>query len=97
MTVFRSRLRPDVPQEYWALSAQLERMAAETPGFVEYMSLTDQDDAHVTAVVFETAEAEKAWRDNVAHQEAQRRGRAEFYEWYDVSVCEELRSRRWEA
>jgi len=97
VTVFRSRLRDDVPEEYWDLAAQLEQTARQSPGFVEYRSVTGEDGEHLSIVIFETAETEAAWRDNVTHRNAQRRAREQFYEWYDVSVCEEQRNSHWEA
>lgn len=45
--------------------------------------------------MFESAEAEGARRDHVAHREAQLRGRERFYEQYNVFVCEVSRQRVW--
>jgi heme-degrading monooxygenase HmoA len=97
VTVFRQMLRDDVPEEYQALSAELERIARSSPGFIEFREFTAQDGEHLAIAIFETAEAEASWRDNAAHRAAQRRGREKFYQWYDVSVCEELRNSHWEA
>jgi heme-degrading monooxygenase HmoA len=90
-------MRDDVPPEYEELSAELEMLARQIDGFVDYRSLTAANGDHLSIAVFETAQAEATWRDHVAHQQAQRRGRERFYEWYDVSVCEERRHHHWEA
>lgn len=97
ITLFRSRLRDDVPDAYWTLASELEQLAVRIEGFVEYKVFVAEDDERLTLVVFETAEAEAVWRDHVAHRAAQRRGRDEFYVEYDVSVCELTRRRRWRA
>ena len=95
VTVFRSRLRNDVPDEYWTLASELEQLAREVNGFVEYKVFTAPDGERLSLAVFESPEAEGAWRDHVAHREAQLRGREQFYEQYDVSVCELSRQRSW--
>jgi heme-degrading monooxygenase HmoA len=95
VTVFRSRLRPDVPDEYWSLARELKELATEMPGFIEHKVFVADDGERLTLVVFATPEAEAAWRDHVVHRAAQRRGRDEFYEAYDVSVCALTRRRRW--
>jgi heme-degrading monooxygenase HmoA len=97
VTVFWSRLRNDVPPEYGELAAEIESLAREIDGFVDYRSLTAANGDHLSIAIFETAEAEATWRSNLAHRAAQRRGREHFYEWYDVSVCEEVRRHHWEA
>ncbi len=97
ITVFWSKLRGDIPPDYEELSAELEGLAQQVDGFVDYRSLTAANGDHLSIAVFETPEAEATWRDNMAHRQAQRRGRARFYEWYDVSVCEERRHHHWEA
>lgn len=95
ITVFRSRLRGDVPEEYGDLAAEMVRSAGEVDGFVEYKVFTAADGERVSLAVFESAEAEALWRDHAAHREAQGRGRDAFYERYDVAVCEVLRRRSW--
>ncbi len=95
ITVFRSRLRFDVPEDYGDLAVEMVRLAGEVDGFVEYKVFTAPDGERVSLAVFESAEAEGAWRDHAAHRDAQRRGREAFYERYDVSVCEVVRQRSW--
>ena len=97
MTVFWSKLRDDVPADYGSLAAELLELAQQVEGFVDYTSLTADNGDHLSIAIFETIEAEARWRENVAHRAAQQRGRDQFYEWYDVSVCEELHRHRWSA
>jgi heme-degrading monooxygenase HmoA len=95
LTVFRSRLRSDVPEEYWRLAGEMERRASEIEGFVEYKVFTAPDGERLSLAIFDSIEAEALWREHVDHREAQRRGRDRFYDEYDVSVCEERRNRTW--
>lgn len=97
VTVFWSRMRDPVPPEYGEVSAELEDLARRVDGFVDYRSLTADNGDHLSIAVFDSPGAESTWRDNMAHRLAQRRGREQFYEWYDVSVCEEQRHHHWEA
>jgi len=96
ITVFRSRLRDDVPERYVALAAELHERAATFPGFVEFKQFVADDGERLTLVTFDTPEHEAAWRDDVAHRAAQRQGRDSFYTEYDVAVCVVQRRHRWE-
>jgi heme-degrading monooxygenase HmoA len=96
LTVFRSRLRDDVPgRRYGAVAAELEAKAAAMPGFVEFKEFVAADGERLALVTFASAEAEAAWRDDLDHRRAQHEGRDTFYSEYDVSVCEVQRRHRW--
>jgi len=95
ITVFRSRLRDDVPDRYFDLAAELRARAGALPGFVEHKVFVAEDGERLTLVTFDSAEHEAAWRDDVEHRAAQREGRDDFYDEYDVAVCEVQRRHRW--
>lgn len=97
VTVFWSKLRENCPPSYGELSAELLALAREVEGFVDYRSLTADNGDHLSIAVFDSPESQATWRENVAHRQAQRRGREQFYEWYDVAVCEEVKHHHWEA
>jgi heme-degrading monooxygenase HmoA len=97
VTVFRSRLRDDVPDEYWELATELAELARSMDGFVEYKVFVADDGERLSLAVFESPEAEAAWRDHDAHRAAQRRGRERLYRGYDVAVCELQQQRSWSA
>ncbi len=97
ITVFRSRLRDDVPEEYETLAAELEERAARFDGFVEFKMFFAADGERLALVTFVSADAEAAWRDDLRHRDAQHRGREEFYTEYDVAVCAVERRHRWES
>lgn len=95
ITVFRSRLRDDVPAEYDTLGDELEARARTFPGFVEFKMFFAADGERLALVTFASDEDEAAWRDDAQHRDAQRRGRDEFYSAYDVAVCSVQRRQRW--
>ena len=95
ITVFRSRLRDDVPESYFTLAAELHERAKGFPGFVEFKQFVADDGERVTLVTFASAAHEAAWRDDADHRAAQREGRERFYSEYDVAVCEVRDRHRW--
>ena len=95
LTVFRSRLREDVPDRYFELAAQLHDRARTFPGFVEFKQFVADDGERVTLVTFDSAEHEAAWRDDVDHRAAQQQGRDAFYAEYDIAVTDVVRRHRW--
>ena len=95
LTVFRSRLRDDVPDRYFELAAQLLDRARTFPGFVEFKQFVADDGERVTLVTFDSAEHEAAWRDDVDHRAAQQEGRDAFYAEYDIAVTDVVRRHRW--
>jgi heme-degrading monooxygenase HmoA len=95
ITVFRSRLRDDVPAAYDAIGDELEARARTFPGFVEFKMFFAADGERLALVTFASDEEEAAWRDDAQHRDAQQRGRDEFYSAYDVAVCSLQRRHRW--
>jgi heme-degrading monooxygenase HmoA len=96
ITVFRSRLRDDVPgRRYATRAAELEARAAAFPGFVEFKEFVAADGERLALVTFASDAAEAAWRDDADHRAAQEEGREAFYTDYDVAVCSVLHRRTW--
>ncbi len=95
LTVFRSRLRDDVPDRYFDLATELHERAQEFAGFVEFKQFVADDGERVTVVTFDSAEHEAAWRDDPQHRAAQQEARERFYTHYDVAVCEVQHRHRW--
>jgi len=97
VTIFRSRLRDDVPHEFDETAERLGRLAAQMPGFIEYKVFQAEDGERATLVRFETAEDQRRWREQAEHAAAQRRGRERFYASYSVETFEsETPPRHWE-
>ena len=77
VTVFRSRLRPGVRDEYIALVDQMEKLARTMPGYISHKGFFADDGERVTIVEFEHEEGLHAWRTNPEHIAAQKLARRE--------------------
>jgi len=87
ITVFRSRLKLGVREEYVALVDQMEKLARTMPGYVSHKGFFADDGERVTIVEFEHAEGLRAWRNNPEHIAAQKLARQKYYTEYSVQVC----------
>ncbi|MBV8536086.1 MAG: antibiotic biosynthesis monooxygenase [Alphaproteobacteria bacterium] len=87
ITVFRSRLKPGVRDEYVALVAEMEKSARTMPGYISHKGFFADDGERVTIVAFEHEEGLRAWRTNPEHIAAQKLAREKYYTEYHVQVC----------
>jgi antibiotic biosynthesis monooxygenase (ABM) superfamily enzyme len=62
VTVFRSRLRPGVREEYVALVEKIAAIAKTMPGYISHKGFFADDGERVTIVEFEHEEGMRAWR-----------------------------------
>jgi heme-degrading monooxygenase HmoA len=96
VTVFRSRLRPGIEDEYQSVAREMSNIVHRIDGFIDEKFFTSSDGERVTIVRFADRESHRAWAEQPDHLKAQQKGRAEFYSWYDISVSEETYSRTFE-
>ncbi len=96
VTVFRSRLRDGAREAYGPVAARMDELVRTMPGYVSHKGFAAEDGERVTIVEFESEEAVRAWRMHPEHREAQRNGRALYYEAFNLQVCEVVRSARFE-
>jgi heme-degrading monooxygenase HmoA len=87
VTVFRSRLKPGVRDEYVALVDQMEKLARTMPGYISHKGFFADDGERVTIVEFEHEEGLHAWRTNPEHIAAQKLAQQKYYTAYHVQVC----------
>ncbi len=87
VTVFRSRLKPGVRDEYVALVDRMEKIARTMPGYISHKGFFADDGERVTIVEFENEAGLHAWRTNPEHLAAQRLARQKYYTEYHVQVC----------
>ncbi len=97
VTVFRSRLRPGVREEYVALVERMAALAATMPGYVSHKGFFADDGERVTIVEFEHEEGMRAWRTNPEHRAAQKLARQKYYTEYHIQVCTLDRESKFEA
>ena len=64
VTVFRSRLMPNVREEYVALVDRMIELAKTMPGYISHKGFFADDGERVTIVEFEHEEGMRAWRMN---------------------------------
>jgi heme-degrading monooxygenase HmoA len=88
VTVFRSRLRPGLREEYVALVARMNELARTMPGYISHKGFFADDGERVTIVEFENEEGMRAWRTHPEHVAAQKAGRDRFYTEYNIQICE---------
>jgi heme-degrading monooxygenase HmoA len=87
VTIFRSRLKPGVRDEYVAMVERMNALARTIPGYISHKGFWADDGERVTIVEFAHEEGQKAWRNHPEHQEAKRQGRLQYYEMYDIKVA----------
>jgi heme-degrading monooxygenase HmoA len=87
ITVFRSRLKPGVRDEYVALVERMNELAKAMPGYISHKGFFADDGERVTIVEFEHAEGLRTWRTNPEHIAAQKLARQKYYTEYHVQVC----------
>ena len=87
VTVFRSRLRPGMREEYVALFERMAALARTMPGYISHKGFFADDGERVTIVEFEHEEGMRAWRSNAEHRTAQKLAREKYYVEYSVQVC----------
>ncbi len=94
--IFRSRLRDQGTEAYGPTSARMLALVAENPGFRFLKTFTADDGERLSLFEFDSLESLDTWKHNAEHQEAQRRGRDEFYASYELIVCDPIRNTKFE-
>jgi len=61
ITIFRSRLKPNVQEEYMQWVARMSELAQKMPGYISYKGFQAQDGERVTIAEFESEAAQQAW------------------------------------
>jgi heme-degrading monooxygenase HmoA len=91
VTIFRSRLRPGVLDEYTPLVQHMSALAKAMPGYISHKGFVAEDGERVTVVEFDSEASHKAWAMHPEHMEAKKRGRDTFYSDYRVQICNVIR------
>ena len=87
VTVFRSRVRKEVLDEYVPLATRMSELATKMPGYLSHKGFVADDGERVTIVEFESEEAHRAWARHAEHVEAKKKGRSTFYSEYKIQIC----------
>ena len=87
VTVFRSRLRPGLRDEYVALANRMRELAKTMPGYVSHKDFFSDDGERVAIVEFANEAGQRAWQTNPEHRAAQKLAREKYYLDYHIQVC----------
>ncbi|HUZ31851.1 MAG TPA: antibiotic biosynthesis monooxygenase [Xanthobacteraceae bacterium] len=87
VTVFRSRLRPGVRDDYSLVVERMSELARTMPGYISHKTFHADDGERCTIVEFENEEGLRTWRTNAEHLAAQKMARQKYYTEYSVQVC----------
>jgi len=71
--------------DYTAMAAEMEALAAQQPGYLGIESA--RADLGITISYWHTPEDARAWKAVAEHRVAQQRGRADWYERYRVRIA----------
>lgn len=91
VAVFRTRVRPEVADEYQAELKRIWKIAIAQPGFISSKTYYSDDGDAVAIQEWESPEHLRAWHDHPEHVEVRRRGREEFYQDFTIYICDEPR------
>ena len=81
---------------YAAMSDRMLELARRQSGFLGVESARDES-LGITVSYWESLESIAAWKADVEHREAQRRGRDEWYAEYHLRIARVERARRFES
>ncbi|MFZ3561262.1 antibiotic biosynthesis monooxygenase family protein [Streptomyces sp. BH055] len=92
--VFRSRLTEEAGEEYRATDAALFERVRALAGddLVDFRSYTSEDGERLAVVRWRSGETLERWRRDPEHLAAKQRGREEWFQSYEVTVAEVLRT-----
>lgn len=86
VAVIFTSVRTEGDHGYAAMAAEMERLAAEQPGYLGIEAARDAE-LGVTVSYWRDDEVAQAWKQVAAHLVAQRRGREVWYRDYRVRVA----------
>ncbi|MBT8280396.1 MAG: antibiotic biosynthesis monooxygenase [Muriicola sp.] len=77
--------RTEIDAGYEEMAQKMEALAALQPGFLGYE--TARNDIGISISYWESLEAIARWKNHADHLEAQKLGRAQWYQWYKLRIC----------
>lgn len=83
--IFTSQ-RTDGDNGYGNMAKKMVDLASKQSGFLGMESARD-DQLGITVSYWESLEAIKSWKENLAHKVAQEKGKSEWYKNYSVRIC----------
>lgn len=85
--IFTSRRTLQDDAGYAEMADAMEQLARTQPGFLGIESARDAARVGITVSYWMDETAIRVWRENVEHRLAQKYGRMNWYEWYEIRIC----------
>lgn len=85
--VIFSSQRTDGDNGYGKTAERMAELAAQQPGFLGMESTRGADGFGITVAYFDTEENIRAWKRNMEHAAAQKKGREVWYSHYELRVA----------
>jgi heme-degrading monooxygenase HmoA len=92
----RGRTTPADDDAYRSAAARMEQLAAGRPGYLGIESTRDGEGLGITVSYWDSSEAIRAWRADAEHSLIRDRGRADWYEHYELRVARVERAYGWD-
>jgi heme-degrading monooxygenase HmoA len=92
--IFTSRLSDDT-EGYSELADAMEALAAEQPGYVDFVSAREGSGLGIAISYWADEASALAWKSNAEHLVAQSEGRRRWYDLYRVQIATVSRSYEW--
>ena len=94
--VFSSRRNDDDAEGYAAAAERMLELAAQQPGYLGVESARDATGFGITVSYWRDEAAIRAWKRQAEHAATRARGRADWYERYQLRVARVERAYGWE-
>lgn len=90
--VIFSAQRTQCDDGYSQMASRLEKLAETMPGYLGIASARNDDGFGITVSYWRSKKDIARWKQQADHLEAQRRGRRDWYEEFDVRIAKVERS-----
>lgn len=77
--------RTEIEEGYAEMAQKMEELAKQQEGFLGLESA--RNEIGITVSYWKDLESIKKWKQNVAHLEAQQKGRSDWYKSYTTRIC----------
>lgn len=94
--IFRSRLIPDVQDEYGPMARETGELVRSIPGYISHKLFMAEDGERATIVEFESEEAVHEWKIHPRHLEAKKLGFTKFFSAFKYQICSVINTNVWE-
>ena len=79
-------------QGYARAADQMMNAVQSQSGFIAAYSARNEEGVGITNSYWSSLEAIKGWKADKAHQAIQNKGKTQWYQWYQLQVCEIVKS-----